>query len=116
MYSIFAAVHHFRLSLEQQSVRPRRFQMKKAFTRRAYLKLSAIAAAAVMFAAVQSSVSPEYQKVSASASGPSASYTGAPGEANCTACHTSFPVNSGTGGITITGLPANYKAGQQIPL
>src|SRR5215218_1395191 len=83
---------------------------------RAFLKLSAIAAAAILFVAVQSHVSPEYQKVSASASGPSASYTNAPGESNCTACHTSFPVNSGTGGVTITGLPANYKAGQQIPL
>src|SRR6476620_7128352 len=90
--------------------------MNRPMRKRAYLKLSAIAAAAVMFAAVQSSVSPEYQKVSASASGPSASYTGAPGEANCTACHTSFPVNSGTGSVNITGLPANYKAGQQIPL
>ena len=44
------------------------------------------------------------------------SHTGAPGEANCTACHTSFPVNSGTGGVTITGLPANYRPGQVVPI
>ncbi|MEP7212045.1 MAG: choice-of-anchor V domain-containing protein [Acidobacteriota bacterium] len=90
--------------------------MKRASKKRAYLKLSAIAAAVVLFTAVQSRISPDYQKVSASASGPSASFTGAPGESNCTACHTTFPVNSGTGGVTITGMPSNYRPGQQIPL
>lgn len=48
-------------------------------------------------------------KVSASASGPTPSHTNAPGEANCTVCHGDFPVNSGTGSITISGIPANYK-------
>ena len=90
--------------------------MNKASKRRLALKLSVIAAALVLFAAVQSRVSPGYDKVSASASGPSASYTNAPGEANCTACHTSFPVNSGTGSITVTGVPANYRPGQVVPL
>lgn len=54
--------------------------------------------------------------VQASASGPSASHTDAPGENNCTACHTSFGVNSGTGSLTISGLPPNYLPGQQIPV
>jgi cytochrome c553 len=53
---------------------------------------------------------------SASASGPSPSFTGAPLEANCTACHSTFKVNSGDGQVTISGLPKNYLAGQQIPL
>lgn len=40
-------------------------------------------------------------------------YTGAPGESNCTnvGCHTSFPVNSGPGGLVLTLLtstPAHY--------
>ena len=56
------------------------------------------------------------QKVAASASGPTPSHTGATGEANCTACHTDFPVNSGTGSITITGVPANYIPGRQYQL
>lgn len=53
---------------------------------------------------------------SASASGPAPTFTGAPGESNCTACHTTFPVNSGTGSVRISGLPRNYKPGQQIPV
>ncbi len=52
----------------------------------------------------------------ASANGPSPSYTGAPGEGNCTACHISYPVNSGEGSVTISGLPLNYLPGQQIPV
>src|SRR5678815_3763267 len=55
-------------------------------------------------------------KVSASASGPSPSHTNAPGEANCTACHGDFAVNSGTGSVTISGLPANYRPNQQIAI
>jgi hypothetical protein len=47
--------------------------------------------------------------VSASASGPTPSHTNAPGEANCTACHADFPVNSGTGNVSISGIPANYR-------
>lgn len=90
--------------------------MNKAHRRRLYLNLAAIAAAVLLFAVSRSGVSPDFQKAAASASGPSPSYTNAPGETNCTACHTSFPVNSGGGSVTINGLPANYKPGQQIPL
>lgn len=60
--------------------------------------------------------SPAERKISASASGPAPTYTGAPGESNCTACHSSFEANSGTGSVTISGLPANYLPGQQIPI
>ena len=55
-------------------------------------------------------------KVSASAQGPTPSHTSAPGEANCTECHSDFAANSGTGSVTITGLPANYLPNQQIPI
>src|SRR6476620_3854076 len=58
--------------------------------------------------------SPYGVKVSASASGPSPSHTNAPGESNCTECHSDFAVNSGTGNVTISGLPANYLPNQQI--
>lgn len=52
----------------------------------------------------------------ASAFGPAPTFSGAPGESNCTACHSSFPVNSGTGNVVVSGLPANYLPGQQIPV
>lgn len=68
----------------------------------------AIAVAAVMFG--------ERQEVDASAFGPSASHTDAPGEDNCTSCHSSFPVNTGNGSVAITGLPHDYLPNQQIPI
>src|SRR5438445_8755193 len=55
-------------------------------------------------------------KAAASAFGPSPSHTNAPLEDNCTACHTSFPVNSGDGSVQISGIPANYFSGQSIPV
>jgi hypothetical protein len=54
--------------------------------------------------------------VSASAFGPAASHTGAPNEANCTECHNSFPLNSGTGSVYVSGLPEKYTPGQQITI
>lgn len=56
------------------------------------------------------------QPADASAEGPSASHTDAPGEDNCTSCHTQFPVNSGVGNVSITGIPHDYLPGQQIPI
>lgn len=56
------------------------------------------------------------QRANASASGPSPSHTNAPGEANCTVCHVDFPVNSGSGGVEIAGVPRSYFPGQQIPI
>jgi hypothetical protein len=52
----------------------------------------------------------------ASSSGPLNGYTGAPGEPNCTACHTSFPVNSGAGSLAVTGLPGSYAPGETYDL
>jgi hypothetical protein len=54
--------------------------------------------------------------VSAFSGGPPPSYTGAPGESTCVSCHSSFPLNSGGGSFTITGLPANYSPGQEITI
>jgi hypothetical protein len=56
------------------------------------------------------------RKVSASASGPSPSFTNAPGESNCTACHTSFDVNTGGGSVVISGLPARYTPNQMYTI
>ncbi len=55
-------------------------------------------------------------RVGASASGPTPGVTGAPGEANCTACHSDFVVNTGTGSVTLGTIPPNYLPGQQIPI
>jgi uncharacterized protein (TIGR03437 family) len=52
--------------------------------------------------------------------GPPPSRTGAQAlgsfaaEITCTACHTSFPLNSGPGTLAITGLPANYSPNQEV--
>ena len=81
-----------------------------------FAKLTVIAFASVLAVFGFLSFSPKFEKVSASAFGPSASHTGAPGEENCTSCHTSFPVNSGTGSISISGLPAFYLPNRQIPI
>ncbi len=80
------------------------------------LKLTVIGIAVLLSASGFYGYSAKFQKVSASASGPSASHTNAPGEDNCTTCHTSFQVNSGTGNLTISGIPANYKSGGIIPV
>ena len=56
------------------------------------------------------------KKTNAASAGPSPSHTNAPGEDNCTSCHTSFVVNSGAGSMTITGLPVNYRVGQSYPV
>jgi hypothetical protein len=53
-------------------------------------------------------------KVEASVFGPSPTFTGAPDENNCTACHSDFAVNSGSGNVQITGLPNNYRPGQVV--
>jgi hypothetical protein len=43
-----------------------------------------------------------------------AGYTGSPGESNCTSCHNSFPLNSGTGSVYMTSNIVNsqYALGQ----
>ncbi len=81
-----------------------------------YVKLSVIAVAVSFTIFGFQKFSAQYVKVSASAFGPSAAHTNAPGEANCRACHTEFPLNSGSGNVSISGLPANYLPNQQIPI
>ena len=77
-------------------------------------KLSAIFAVGLIAVFGLTNVSSDGMKVAASASGPSPSHTNAPGEANCTACHADFAVNSGTGSVAITGIPANYLPNQPV--
>ena len=51
-------------------------------------------------------------------SGPPDERTGAPGEATCRAfgCHESFPLNSGGGSVTITGIPPAFAQGAAYDL
>lgn len=57
-------------------------------------------------------------RVRANSGGPPASRTGAPSEQTCalSGCHTSFALNSGSGSLTLSGLPATYLAGQDVVL
>src|SRR5215510_3045621 len=55
-------------------------------------------------------------RATAFSSGPPPSQTGAPGESTCASCHFSFPLNSGPGTFTITGLPATYSSGQEVDI
>ncbi len=89
--------------------------MKVVSRKMFFTKLSAIFVVAAFFLGIQM-FSTKIEKVSASASGPTPGHTGAPGEANCTSCHSDFPVNSGTGNVTITGVPANYLPNQQYQI
>ncbi len=89
----------------------------RSASRRSILVKTAAIAAAILFAVLGFAGFPGfYQNASASRLGPTPSHTNAPAEANCTVCHVDFPVDSGTGNITITGIPANYLPGQQIPV
>ena len=49
-------------------------------------------------------------------SGPPDGYTNAPGEGNCTACHSTFPLNSGSGMLSLAGLPASWQPGADYDL
>lgn len=50
------------------------------------------------------------------ASSPPNARTNAPGEGNCTACHSTFPLNSGSGTLSVSGLDGSYDAGQSYDL
>ncbi|MFC1556890.1 choice-of-anchor V domain-containing protein [candidate division KSB1 bacterium] len=54
----------------------------------------------------------------ANRSGPPDGRTGAPGESNCTVgCHSSFALNSGSGSLEISGIPAEgYTPDQTYPI
>lgn len=50
-------------------------------------------------------------------SGPPNGFCGdPPGFSNCTVCHTSFPVNSGAGSLSVAGLPETYTFGELYAL
>lgn len=44
--------------------------------------------------------------------GPPLEYTGAPGEDNCTHCHTTNALNTGLGAVFVEGLPERYEPGR----
>ena len=89
--------------------------MKIKMSKLVFLKLTIIAAASIFLIIFGLGVfSEKYEKVLASASGPTPTHTNAPGEANCTVCHSDFVVNTGTGNVTISGVPATYSPNQQI--
>ena len=90
--------------------------MIKSNSKLIYAKYAIVATAALAAIVGLSSTGSTVQHISASASGPSPSFTGAPIENNCRACHSTFPLNSGSGNVAIIGLPANYLPGQTIPL
>jgi mono/diheme cytochrome c family protein len=90
--------------------------MKRPFIRKRSLRcLSFLIAAAIGAAGLLGSTYSS-RVADASASGPTPSHTNAPGETNCTACHGDFGPNTGTGNILISGIPANYRPGQTIPI
>ena len=82
--------------------------------RRALIKLVIVVVMGLGFGGL--ALMGERNKARASAEGPSPSHTDAPGEANCTVCHVDNKVNSGTGRVTISGIPHDYLPGQQIPI
>ncbi len=89
--------------------------MKSASSRIARIKTLIIIAAVSAFIAFYNFPA-KYKKAGAASAGPSASRTDAPGENNCTACHSDFPLNSGTGSISISGVSANYLPNQPISI
>lgn len=56
------------------------------------------------------------RKVGARSTGSDPGYTNAPDENNCTACHSEFNLDSGSGSIRVFGVPANYTPGQMVPI
>ena len=90
--------------------------MIKTRSKLIYAKYTIVAGTALIAIAGLVNIGSTVPRTSASVAGPSPSFTGAPIENNCTACHSTFPVNSGIGNVAISGLPANYLPGQQIPL
>ena len=76
------------------------------------LLLVALMAAAAFF------YSAPKKAVHANASGPQPQRTGAPGEQTCATsdCHSSNPLNTGSGSVSISGVPDNYTPGQNYTI
>ncbi|HSI88606.1 MAG TPA: choice-of-anchor V domain-containing protein [Pyrinomonadaceae bacterium] len=81
-----------------------------------YLKLAALSSAAFFAYFIFAGDNMSGSLAIASAHQPSPGHTRAPGETSCILCHTGSKENGGAGNITITGLPANYLPGQEIPV
>ena len=90
--------------------------MKRTLPRHRAAKLLAVAVVSLIAILGLSKASHQSTKVSASVAGPTPGHTNAPGESNCTACHSDYPVNSGAGSVTIAGVPKNYAANQNHTL
>ena len=90
--------------------------MPPAFRKIIYIKLSVVVIALIFAVFGFQNFFVKYHKVQANSSGPPNSHTNAPGESNCTACHSDNPVNTGGGNVSISALPANYLPNQQIPV
>ena len=80
------------------------------------IKLAVIGLAIIFALFGMQNISRKQFETKANSSGPPPGNSGAPMESNCTACHTDFAVNSGTGNVLIKGLTQNYKPGAQIPI
>lgn len=90
--------------------------MRKIGSMRNRVKVLTIGAFLVLAALAFWMIPGTPDRAAASAFGPAPTFTGAPGESNCTACHSSFPVNSGDGNVVVSGLPLNYLPNQQVPV
>lgn len=88
--------------------------MIRTFTTKNLVKLAvlafALAGVAVLFLSVGQRTAGAYS------TGPPAVFSSAPDENNCTACHSSFAVDSGAGSFRISGVPRTYQANQVIPV
>jgi len=86
------------------------------FTRKNLLKLTTIGLFGLLAIVYCFTGSP----ASAFSAGPPAGRTGAPAlgvfpaELTCVGCHSSFPLNSGPGTFTLSGLPATYTLNQEV--
>ena len=80
------------------------------------LKTSAVIIAALIACFGYYNINSRQFRAAANSSGPPPAHTNAPGEANCVACHSDFPANSGGGSVVISGLPNHYTPGAQYPV
>lgn len=56
------------------------------------------------------------QTTSANSPVPPLGFSGGPGDQNCTACHNSFPLNSGKGSLILSGIPFEFQPGETYNL
>jgi hypothetical protein len=89
----------------------------QAVSRKILLIKLSVVAVAVLFAVFGFyQFAADYQRVGASAFGPTPAHTGAPNESNCTSCHVGQPINTAPGMVSINGLPVNYLPNQIVPV